>query len=72
MIILSGLFILGIGIVGGYQLATLPKLIEMKQHKAIQNHLKEMSTPIIKKTVKITFYPWKIQNIELNFPRTPR
>ena len=38
MIILSGLFILGIGIVGGYQLATLPKLIEMKQHKAIQNH----------------------------------
>ena len=38
MIILSGLFILGIGIVGGYQLATLPKLFEMKQHKAIQNH----------------------------------
>ena len=28
MIILSGLFILGIGIVGGYQLATLPKLID--------------------------------------------
>ncbi len=28
MIILSGLFILGIGIVGGYQLAyTLPKLV---------------------------------------------
>ncbi len=48
MIILSGLFILGIGIVGGYQLATLPKLIEMKQHKAIQNHfnVKGNDTPL--------------------------
>lgn len=38
MIVLSGLFILGIGMAGGYQLAQLPKLIELKQHKAIQNH----------------------------------
>lgn len=38
MIILLGFFILGIGIVGGYQLVMLFKLIEMKQYKVIQNY----------------------------------
>lgn len=38
MIILSGIFLLVVGGVGGYQLANFPKWVEMQQNRAIQNH----------------------------------
>lgn len=38
MIIIGGLFLLIIGGVGGYQVASLPKWIELQQNKAIQRY----------------------------------
>lgn len=38
MIVISGIVLLVIGAVGGYQLAGLPKVRELQQNKAIQNH----------------------------------
>lgn len=38
MIILTGIFLLIVGGVGGYQLASIPRWIEMQQNRAIQNY----------------------------------
>ncbi|WPH48351.1 hypothetical protein SHT67_14325 (plasmid) [Enterococcus faecalis] len=38
MIILSGIFLLIIGGIAGYQVASMPKFIVMQQNKAIQNY----------------------------------
>lgn len=38
MILLSGLFLLAVGGVAGYQLANYPKISLMQQNKAIQKH----------------------------------
>lgn len=38
MILLSGLFLLVVGGVAGYQLANMPKVGNMHQNRAIQNH----------------------------------
>lgn len=38
MIVISGIILLAIGGIGGYTLAGLPKVRDMQQNKAIQNH----------------------------------
>lgn len=40
MIVISGIVLLLIGGLGGYQVANMPKVREMQQNKAIQNHFK--------------------------------
>ena len=67
-------FILGIGIVGGYQLATLPKLIEMKQHKAIQNHFNVKGNEYTYYQEDSENYILSLEDTEyrIKFSRTPR
>ncbi|EZP99903.1 hypothetical protein Z971_04955 [Enterococcus faecium VRE0576] len=57
MIILSGIFLLVVGGVGGYQLASFPKWIEMQQNRAIQNHFH----------VKANEYTYFVEGIEDGF-----
>lgn len=40
MIVISGIVLLIIGGVGGYQVANMPKIREMQRNKAIQSHFK--------------------------------
>lgn len=57
MLILSGIFLLVVGGIGGYQFANMPKLIEMQQNKAIQTHFK----------VKANEYTYFAEEIEDGF-----
>ncbi|WP_368741675.1 hypothetical protein [Enterococcus faecalis] len=57
MIILSGLFLLVVGGVGGYQLASFPKWVEMQQNRAIQNHFH----------VKANEYTYFVEGVEDGF-----
>ncbi|OTO02232.1 hypothetical protein [Enterococcus sp. 5B3_DIV0040] len=43
MVVLSGLFLFGIGLFGGYQLAHLPKWIELQKERAIRDYFKVKS-----------------------------
>lgn len=57
MIIITGLFLLVIGGVSGYQLATFPKWVEIQQNRAIQNHF----------NVKSNEYTYFVEGVEDGF-----
>lgn len=57
MIVVTGLVLLVIGGLGGYQLANFPKIIEIQQQRAIQNHF----------SVEANEFTYESEGVESNY-----